>query len=733
MITPPIPMKPPLLAALLLPIALSAGAEPHSDPAFGAVSIPLTLADTTQIREPADLNGQAPDLHINSASQHSFGDIISVRGITNLAFSGAPSAALWIDGMPAGDASSAFLPFYDIHNIDLYRVPLAGDGGFTGAGGLIDFQTERAGNAWHGTISASYASFNSQDYRLSLSGPLIKDKLTLTLSGLQSLSDGYLYNPTLQRRVDNRNTLAGRGTLTWTPLPDWKISAGFDYARAHDGADRLVSLQGNPLEVASDVPGSFSMREHREWLEITKRFDTWQITSLTSHRNWRVDPSVQDLDLSPARASFSGRFPFGAVEPAAAESEIRRRQSTWSEELRIESLPEDTKAGVPFRWCAGFYFEDKRTEGSELEQYTSETDGYRFDAIPVLVPNPILPFRIIIAGPIRLFDPGFHIEVILVPFPITDYTPVTQESTYSLHERTYSGYSIASYTWGPLDVAAGLRLNLIQNSFSETEDNGLGNRFDFGGTDNEFTATPSLGAALHLNRNTDLFASSTYLYKPGGFSPSLNSPESLDHYGQESIWATQIGLTAHTPDNRLRGAIVGYYDWIHHYQVQPDFSLTDSFAINADSAISLGVEGELFWTICRGLTFSGNIGFNQTTLHGYHDPLTGENLSGNRAPYIPEFTARTALDYAAPCGFRARVEYVAFGQTDYTDSNERQYRERPYGLLNARTGFDRGAYGIYLFARNLSDTRYYTMIDAGLKAGVIGEPRVLGVMATLRF
>jgi iron complex outermembrane receptor protein len=155
--------------------------------------------------------------------------------------------------------------------------------------------------------------------------------------------------------------------------------------------------------------------------------------------------------------------------------------------------------------------------------------------------------------------------------------------------------------------------------------------------------------------------------------------------------------------------------------------------VNANRAESLGVEFELSYEIVHGLTLNGNIGYNQTQLLGYHDPITGENLSGNEAPYIPEFTALAALDYAHDCGFRAHVEYVAYGETQYTDTNLARYRQAPYGLLNARIGYEKGNYGVYLFGRNLGDTRYFTQKSSDIDAGIIGEPRILGVMAMLKF
>jgi iron complex outermembrane receptor protein len=176
-----------------------------------------------------------------------------------------------------------------------------------------------------------------------------------------------------------------------------------------------------------------------------------------------------------------------------------------------------------------------------------------------------------------------------------------------------------------------------------------------------------------------------------------------------------------------------YYSGIKNYQVERTFDISDYLVVNADTAESYGAELEASWELERGLTLRGNVGANQTHLYGYTDPITGQDLSGNRAPYVPNFTALIALDYKMDWGFRMHVEYVVMGDTDYTDTNDNVYRQNAYGLLNAQIGYEHRNFGVYLFGHNLADKRYFTLKESDINAGVIGEPRVLGVMAQMKF
>jgi iron complex outermembrane receptor protein len=701
--------------------AVTVTAPSDATPAASVTTISIPTLQTPQIRQPENLSARVPNLAVSASGLHSFGDVYSIRGITNTIFFSDPAVAMYVDDVPAGDAFTFFEPLYHIENVNVFRGPQPALFGLNSEAGLFDIQTVKAGNEWHGSASGSYSSFNTQDYRLSLSGPLVKDKLTISAAGDWGLSDGFIYNSFLKRRTDSRNDLNGRVVLTWTPAPDWRISAGIEGGRASDGAEPLVSLKGNPLTVSSDIPGSLSTYEHHEWLDITKSFETWQARAILSHSNFNINPQEQDLDLTSASVKLAGIFP-GTETFIPEASEIRRQQETWSAELRFESLPKhpapppesDGKNDLknytpptpedPFHWRVGFFFQEKDTDGNDLRSFSA-------------------PFSL-------------DVPVVFGPFsflaPITVYTPIAQRTQYSLREDTFALYGNAGYSWGPLDIDAGVRVDYTRKTLSRGEDDGLGDFFAFSGEYDDWTAAPTLGLTFHVNKNLDLFARTTYGFKPGGFSPYTDNPD-LTGYKRERDWASEVGIHAKALDGKLQGTLTGYYSHIDNYQVERTFSATDYLVANAGRAESYGVEFETSLEVVHGLTISGNIGYNQTNLYDYHDPITGADLSGNRAPYVPNFTALAALDYAHDCGFRAHVEYVVMGDTDYTDTNDTHYRQNTYGLLNAQIGYERGNYGVYLFGRNLADKRYFTLKESDINAGVIGEPRVLGVKAELKF
>lgn len=679
-------------------------------------------SDQTEYRELPDVSGIAPNFLINDVSLHSFGDIYTIRGQSNVTI-GDNAVNLVIDGVPQGDPFSLFVPLYDIDRVSIYRGAQPLLFGANSTAGVIDIETKQPGNEWHGSASASYSSFNTQDYRFSLSGPLVKNQLSFSIAGIKSTSDGYLYDPTRRERIDSRDTLAGRLSLTWTPAADWQISGGVESGTAHDGSDRAVSLYnfGKPIsskEVTSDFPGSLNLGEQREWLKIAKQFDTFQIKTVFGHSDWKLHPSENDRDLSPASASVAGTFPGAYFAPTGEVTDFHARQETWSAHLRIESLPEipniskdgkeAAKPASHFQWAAGLFFQDKDADAEFLDHYSQAN----FNEIYV-------PFESLYGFPV--FGP----EIVS-----TTYRPAVSGSSIRVREQDVAVYGNLTYTNGPFSIGSGIRVDYTRNraavTYGETSAPGLK---DF---DGKVNASGVEGASLQLSRDLTLFASLTADFKPGGDVTVRDEGGPFGYsrdvsYRSERDWNVETGVNWKTLESKLDLSLVCYYTWMSDYQF-PQGILTEVelTPYTSSSAEARGVEFAGALTLAKGLVLSGNVGYNETVIFG-------DGFHGTQAPLAPEFTALTALDYIAPCGFCARVDFLGIGRTIYGFQDRGSLHQDPYGLLNARIGFKKLNYGAYLFARNLCDTKYYTALETGRIAGYRGEPRVLGVMAELMF
>jgi len=145
------------------------------------------------------------------------------------------------------------------------------------------------------------------------------------------------------------------------------------------------------------------------------------------------------------------------------------------------------------------------------------------------------------------------------------------------------------------------------------------------------------------------------------------------------------------------------------------------------------VELEVIARPARGLELSASVGYPDARFSEHTQAETGRDLSGQRPPYIPDVTANFAAEYRHDGGFMTRLEWLLTGRTYFDEANTKSYAQNAYGLLNARIGYEREHWGLYLFGRNLTASEYYSVKIFPLPAGIISEPRILGVMASFKF
>jgi iron complex outermembrane receptor protein len=176
-----------------------------------------------------------------------------------------------------------------------------------------------------------------------------------------------------------------------------------------------------------------------------------------------------------------------------------------------------------------------------------------------------------------------------------------------------------------------------------------------------------------------------------------------------------------------------YYDVVDYQVEQFAPRSFDVTIANAPRARLMGAEAELNVQPATGWEFSGFCGCTEARLKRYTDPFTQTTVSDKHAPLVPEFNAGAALQYRHPRGLFGRIEFTAFGDTFYDAANTSDFKQSSYGLLSARAGYERTHFGVFLFAENLTDTKYFTAKVPPLNAGATGRPQSFGVMVTSRF
>ncbi len=336
------------------------------DPPLSAQIFLRREIEERHIKAVQDLMDDIPNFHVSSAGSRGPNNIFSIRGLTNtLVFGNAP-ISIYVDDVPFGDPFTFANHLYGVESIEVFRGPQSTLFGKNSYGGAFNITNRRPGEELQGELSVAGGNFDDRAVNGYFSGPLVQNQLAFSLAGAYSKRDGFLNNTFLHIRADNREYTGGRGSLIWTPSNAWHISFSGSLNNFDDGAGRIVPVDGEPFTIQSNLPGETKQFIDTEALRIRYLARAFVVLSVTARRNWKLDPRIIDLDLTPA---------------SIAQIETRENVRQWSQEVRIQS-PEhpgewDWRIGV-----FGLFSEDKSSNvltlfgGSEATQDKIDENSY---------------------------------------------------------------------------------------------------------------------------------------------------------------------------------------------------------------------------------------------------------------------------------------------------------------------------------------------------------------------
>jgi iron complex outermembrane receptor protein len=608
-----------------------------------------------------------------------------VRGSTNTLFFGGAGVAMVVDDVPYGDVLGYSTEFFDLESFTLHRGPQGSRFARNGVGGLMELRTLGPTKEHEHGFSAEYGSYDLTHLRFRSSGPLDKD----WSYGFQTYfkeRDGLIDNITLGRDTDTREQFGTLGSLFYNPSEDFEMRFRFMYERTRDGSQRLSALPGttsafgefvdsqlvkDPFKVASNIPGVTEIDRFQLSMHLDQDFGKVNLKSITAFSNWKLGPNTVDLDLTAFDLS---------------RSSIRQEQNLFSQEFRVQSNQD-----AEVRWLSGLAYLNKDNQGV----------ANRF-------------------------------------FPLFDNISANQFTNFDIDDESVALFG--NVQWDAVEdltIEVGGRLESVENSISRIKTDPIGGLFmplppAFAGESNGVYFSPSLGATYVVNSQTSVFARTSLSYKPQGFTAFSDNAATTD-FDEEQSLETEIGVRYQSSDQSLGAELRSYFKQIDDYQLNQSIPMTTDFIIaNADRVEALGVEGEIFWKPVSGLTVQASAGWNQIEFEE-HTGAAGADLSGNDVPFLPEFTAGMVVRYDFENGFFAQTGLRTVGATFFDETNNSDYRQGSYEVLDAQLGYQGDGWNAAIFARNLTDEDYYSFMNSQISAGVAGDPEMYGVRVGLEF
>ena len=620
-----------------------------------------------------DMAGLAPNLGTSNSDTRGFGDVVSLRGVSNSIFFSAPAVGLVIDDVPSGSVSSYPSALLNIESFTVKAGSQSTDYGRNAPGGVIDIKTRTPGATHQGNVLLDYGSAKYSALQASFDGPL-NDKIGYSASVGLTEHEGYIENTFRKRSADDRRSVAGRGALYWKAADQLQVRFGLTMENTSDDATRLSSLfSRNPFEVASDLNGETKVERLQLSLQAKKTFTWGSLTATTSQQQWDLDPSVTDLDLSPLPLAFSN---------------VKQSEKFWTQEVRVESTPGAQRT----QWRAGAFYSDSTVDGNAT--------------------------RVFIVPPSAFVPPNFV---------------QTERSAFSVGQMNLAGYANLDQPVGDKTVLKlGARLERTESDLDRTK--ASSNSFGFpapqdprlrGAQRHDYMSAS--GAVVHsVSPSLNLQAKTSLAHKPEGYSGFTGNPL-LARFDGEQIWATEAGVTFGPPKGRFGGSVLAFWNAIDNYQFERTVpNSTDFVVVNAAQVLARGFEAKFMWSPVEKVWWDFQAGYTDATFDDHRD-ASGARVDGKRVPFIPTATLRTGVTVDFGRGWSANASYAAIGRSYFDERNTAMFAQPAYGIVNAQLRYRFDRYTVAVYGQNLTDKNYYQFINPEIYAGSPGAPRRVGV------
>jgi iron complex outermembrane recepter protein len=578
-----------------------------------------------------------------------------------------PGVTTYIDDVPQLNGNSSSIQLIDVDQIEFVRGPQGALFGRNTVGGLINITSRRPADSWLTEAAGSYGNYNAGEGNFRLSGPILKDQLGLSLSGGYSGRDGYTKNSVTGHRLDGRDDYFGKGQLLWKINDRFEARLILSGEHDHDGDYALGDLVALRA-TPHTVARDFEGYTRRDIVAPTLLLSYHGDTvevSSISGGVWWKTRDVTDYDYTAV--------PLGNRH----ESE---QQYQFTQEFRLASAkdrPLQLGHNLALAWQAGvFVF----------------TEDYQQDTLDTVI-----------------------------------FSPVSLESLTKLQTTGVGVYGQTKLTVREkLDFIVGLRYDYEQAdadlSSTMSAAQSLDRDFD--------EVTPQFGLTYRWTPNVMSYGTITRGYKAGGINDTA-SPAGQQTFDAEHSWNYEVGAKTEWFDHRLQANLALFYiDW-QDLQLSQYYNQS-YYVANTGGAMSKGVELELRGRPLKGWDIFGSAGYTDAEFLSGSTSMVGlsnQNVSGNRLPYTPDFTANAGTQYTWDIGkagaLYARAEVNVYGDFTYDAGN--QVGQDTYILASFRAGWRAKNYFVEGWVNNAFDTHYVpvALYWGTTASGYVGESGAL--------
>ncbi len=589
-----------------------------------------------------------------------------MRGLSAFVESFKVSTGLYVDDVPLLNAIGFENGMLDIERIEVLRGPQGTLYGKGAEAGAINIISRQPDNDFQGAITGQAGQWLSSE-----SGEKKRASLMLRLSG-PILKDRLYYS--LAGKIDYGDGFI-KNSLTGEAVDDKKHWLGNARLRWTPTERLDVSLNISSLDY-NDGANKLSLAPLGANVFQVAEPDYRQVASNMNGENWSEDLSASlkisyalndSLLFSSITTNRTYQFNMATDFDYSPQTIFHTRRTDDYTKLSQELRV--NYAGEGLKWLVGMYYEKE--------------------------------------------DNDIYIDMTSMSHFINDRT---------LQGETYAIFGNLTFSLTEkLGVNLGLRYERDDQEFELTT---TGQRHD----DSWDALTPKLALNYNITPNITTFASVSKGYRSGGYS-GLESDPAYFTYGQEDLWAYEIGTKMVFFNKRLHVNGSAYYMDINDMQVEEKTTPQRSHTTNAAEATSKGFELEMTAQVTSAFSTHFSFGYNNTEFDRFSD-VAGD-YRGNKNPWSPDYTFSVGGQYRHPSGLYLRADIVGYGKVYFDQAN--QYSREPYEIVNAKIGYEGKHIDAYLYAKNLFDEDYSARGAFGGFYTIYSDPGEFGMQLTYRF
>ncbi len=700
--------------------------------------VAVTVVDTATIADQnlvtaRDLAGQAPGFTIPRSGITPLTQVFFIRGIGDSDPIFDPNVAQYVDDVYLPRAINGMTDLTDIERVELLRGPQGTLFGENADAGAIRYITKTPTDHTELNFDIGGGTYDALQVHGYAAGALIPGLLDGSFAIAHDQHDGYTFDPTLHRRVNDQDTTGARAKLLYTPTQ--KLSVLFTIAGTVDHSASDYYIPERPIiggTLKSPVYGVFNPND--SYASQTPLNNSWsagasvkvsyewtpQITfnSISAFRGFAQDPVNYNNDGQPL-------VPYSATDPtpvSISDNYIVYREEEATQELQL--LGKFDK----FDFTSGFYFLYENFSSNRIGYVVSPTAA---TALPAYPEDQI--------GDTKTYNYAVYVQG---DYHFTSRLTGTLGARYTIETRDFTFQGVYdNFAGSPLPVTPGAPT-------STPGGYAAANNFSYVGGKSWYSLTPKYGVSYQFTRDIYGYASISEGFDAGGFNNRASSLATALPYNQEKVTTSEVGIRTDWLEHRLRANGTLFYNQYDGLQetaavVSPITGGFVSVRSNANRAQTEGGELETTFQPIAGLNLKANASYLWTRFDSFANAAatvvngvpTLLSATGNQLPYSPKWQLFGGATYKVPVDVPGDVRIggdVTYETSYYSDVfNYRQGKVPDQGYVDAFISYAApGGHLVFtLTGKNLANRLTYQSITWGgtpnLWEGPVSPPRTI--------